>query len=217
MMGFLLGQVGVFSVNWTIGVFAVMTAAILLIVSIASMVTFSGADGRKFSISLTAFLVLVVVSITTVSTTHWINDHEVGLMEARVLQTAVYPFRTEGVASIPRNGSVSLVDAASLGEVTILWSITEPEKLVGSYREIRSFNTNGPGESDTSTFRWWVANKLLSVASKSRELLLPMEESSKLNEEFAREVDSILGQYGLKTRIYVEKRFTIDLGESVAE
>jgi hypothetical protein len=188
MMGFLLGQVGVFSVNWTIGVFAVMTAAILLIVSIASMVTFSGADGRKFSISLTAFLVLVVVSITTVSTTHWINDHEVGLMEARVLQTAVYPFRTEGVASIPRNGSVSLVDAASLGEVTILWSITEPEKLVGSYREIRSFNTNGPGESDTYTFRWWVANKLLSVASKSRELLLPMEESSKLNEEFAREV-----------------------------
>ena len=215
-MSFLFGQVdGGFFVSWTVATLSVLgTLVALVFCGFSALVCSGDQDKRRFVFSTIGFFSLLMVVVASLLTTFWINVHEVGITQTQLLKTGVHPYRTEGGLQIPLNGSLLLVNAANIGEVSVNWYIEQPEKLVPYYQEIRSFSEGG---NDEWTFRNWVSMKLLKVTPKSRELLLPVEESTKMNEDFAREVQKILGEYGLKTRIFVSKNFVIDLGDPIEE
>lgn len=215
-MNLLIAQAnGGFSLSWTVGVLYVLGMILLLVIFGALALAFSGgADKKKFGISLAGFFSLLLLFVASLATTFWINVHEVGIIESQHLKTGVHPFRTEGGLQIPRNDTLVLVKDSNIGEISVNWSIEQPDKLVPYFDEIRSFDTGG---SDESTFQSWISVKLQPVNPQSRELLLTVEDLAKLNEDFGRKVQSILGEYGMKTRVFVTKRYVIDFGDSSKE
>ncbi len=142
-------------------------------------------SAKQLIVPLGVTVCLFVTNVVFLFTTSWINDFEFGLTGSKALNTGVHAFYTQGCMQIPRNDSISLLKASNIGDVEIAWSVAEPEKLVNFVGEIRSFRGAGGG-SDQWAFREWVSVKLLTVTPKARQLLIPAEDSLKLNEDFAR-------------------------------